>query len=291
MRPAKTRSSHIRGVAERAVVPTLNLAARSAHRAPAGCDASCRLMRPDVSGWSGVRLGGRLEGGHRNEVWSGWLDGERVVARVSRRNEASLVWELELLRDLGEAGFLVPTPVVTDVGGLSRDGVVVQRWIDGREPHCVDDWALIAAELRRLHRHCADRPQRPGCCSILELEPSSISVDADMSVLPPDVLTDVLAAFAAFVGSQVTVIHGDPAPSNLRICADGQVGLLDWDESRVDVSGLDLANLGVRVLSDDEHERVLIAADAWETANAWQAEPDYARRRLADLRSRRRSHG
>ncbi len=66
---------------------------------------------------------------------------------------------------------------------------------------------------------------------------------------------------------------------------DGRVGLLDWDESRVDAVHRDVANLGVRVLDDGEHQRALRCADAWEAANAWTAEPAYARRRLAQLRA------
>lgn len=70
---------------------------------------------------------------------------------------------------------------------------------------------------------------------------------------------------------------------NLHITDDGQLGLLDWDESRVDVTWHDLSNLGIQVLDDDAHERAQRLSDVWEAANAWTAEPDYARRRLARL--------
>lgn len=46
-----------------------------------------------------------------------------------------------------------------------------------------------------------------------------------------------------------------PGPSNIRIGADGRVGLLDWDEARVDLTWHDLSNLGVQVLDDREHFR------------------------------------
>jgi Ser/Thr protein kinase RdoA (MazF antagonist) len=209
-----------------------------------------------------------------------------VAVRQSRRSAESLAWELELLIDLERAGFVVASPVPTDDGVLSRGGVVVQRWIDGREPGSPSDWQLVASELGRLHSLFAYRAQRPGCCIAYELDRSSRSVDADIGSLPDDVATEVLEVFAGLHGRFVSVVHGDPGPSNLRITADGRLGLLDWDESRVDVADFDLANLGVQVLGDGDHNRALLAADAWETVNAWVVEPDYALERLSCLRLR-----
>jgi len=57
------------------------------------------------------------------------------------------------------------------------------------------------------------------------------------------------------------------------------VWLLDWDESRVDVTWHDLSNLGVQVLDDHEHARAQVLSHAWEAVNAWTAEPEYARHR------------
>lgn len=241
----------------------------------------------DVSAWSGVRLDVLLEGGNRNEVWSGWSPSGRVAIRRSRRAPESLGWELDLLSDLAAAGFLVPAPLLTDEGSASADGVLVQHWIDGREPDSIEDWRLVASELRRLHGEFVGHRQRPGCRSVTELDRTACSVDADLSLLPDEVVDDVLAVFATLSDAQVSIVHGDPGRSNVRITSDGQVGLLDWDESRVDVVDLDLANLGAQVLDDDKHARAMAAAYAWEAANAWTAEPGYARERLAALRARR----
>ena len=82
-----------------------------------------------------------------------------------------------------------------------------------------------------------------------------------------------------------SVIHGDPMAGNIRIDDSDIVGLLDFDESRVDVAWHDLSNLGVRVLEGVDHRRAAQLSDAWETANGWVAEPQYARRRLASLRA------
>ena len=244
-------------------------------------------MALDVSAWTGVRLDSPIAGGHRNEVWVASRDEERLVARRSRRSSDSLAWELDLLTDLERDGFLVPSVVPTDGGLPSAGGVVVQRWIEGREPSSADDWNAVAAELGRLHSRFAGRSQRPGCCCVCDFGRAARSVDADMSRLPADAAHDILHTFANLSHAAVSVIHGDPGPSNLRITTSGRVALLDWDESRVDIIDLDLANLGVQVLDDADHERAQAVADAWEAANAWTAEPDYARRRLAALRARR----
>ena len=105
-----------------------------------------------------------------------------------------------------------------------------------------------------------------------------------MSTLPRDIAEEVLSVFSKVVDIPTSVIHGDPMPGNLRIGDDGVVGLLDFDESRVDVPWHDLSNLGCQVLDDQDHAKALRLSDAWEAANAWIAEPDYAQTRLNSLR-------
>ena len=53
--------------------------------------------------------------------------------------------------------------------------------------------------------------------------------------MPVEVVGVVLAEFGSVGDVEVSVVHGDPGRSNIRIRADGRVALLDWDESRVDV--------------------------------------------------------
>jgi Ser/Thr protein kinase RdoA (MazF antagonist) len=74
-----------------------------------------------------------------------------------------------------------------------------------------------------------------------------------------------------------TVVHGDPGRENVRIVG-GRAILLDWDEARVDLPAFDLAVL------PGADEAIVQAAHAWEAATCWRAEPEYARRRLAQLR-------
>jgi Ser/Thr protein kinase RdoA (MazF antagonist) len=239
----------------------------------------------NVDAWPGLELVNPAIGGHRNEVWFGHFRDRPVSVRQSCRSEASLAWELQLLCTLIKRGFLVPAPVACETGSLSSEGVVVQDWIDGHEPSSDDEWGLVADELMHLHATCADVAQRPGCMAVTDLTATSRSVDADMSAAPIEVAEVILGIFNSYRHIPVSLIHGDPNASNIRITNDGRVALLDWDESRVDVVWHDLSNLGIQVLSDVDHERAQRLSNAWETANAWVAEPEYAQRRYAALRN------
>lgn len=240
----------------------------------------------DVGPWDGLALVEPLRGGSRNAVWLGSLGGDRVVVRRSRRSAESLAWEVELLAFLTDAGFHVPPVLRTSDGRSSVNGVVVQRWVDGRAPSSRSDWHLVADELRRLHDLTGAYPQRPGCVIIRDLAQWRRSVDVDLDATPVEIAERLLEIFAAFADVPAAVVHGDPGPENLRIGPDRSVGLLDWDESRVDVVWHDLSNLGIQVLNDDDHRRAKRLSNAWEAANGWTLEPDYARHRLSLLDSR-----
>lgn len=239
--------------------------------------------RIDPTFWSGLRLDVRVEEGNRNEVWQGTIAAQRVAARVSRRSILSLDWELDLIGHLADLGFRVPRVVPADDGRRHVDGVVVQQWLEGRAPESKHDWQLVGAELQRLHEATREYPQRPECCSVAELEARRRSVDADLDQMPTEVQALVTSVFAGVAHLPPAVVHGDPMAANLRIDVD-QVGLLDWDESRVDVGWHDLSPLGVRVLSPTDHRRAETLSHAWEVANGWVVEPDYAQTRLDDLR-------
>lgn len=95
----------------------------------------------------------------------------------------------------------------------------------------------------------------------------------------------MMDAFAAVAEYPTSVVHGDPMADNLRIDDQGVVGLLDFDESRVDVHLHDLSNLGIQVLDDKTHAVATRLSHAWEAANGWVVEPTYARERLESLRN------
>jgi len=240
-------------------------------------------MALDVSAWHSLELEEAIAEGNRNEVWRGSMGGAVVSVRQSRRDESSLNWELDLIDHLDRLGFRVPTVIDSTHGQRHDRGVVVQRWLDGRPPESAQDWLLVADELQRIHRSTTGYPQRPGCSAVAQLTRSSSSVDARMSALPDDVATEVLAVFADVGEMPLAVVHGDPMAANVRIDDDGIVGLLDFDESRLDVGWHDLSNLGIQVLDDAEHERAVRLSNAWEAANGWVVEPAYARRRFEAL--------
>lgn len=240
-------------------------------------------MALDVGASSGLTLFDPVAEGARNEVWIGDLDGRRVAVRRSRRAADPLAWELGLLVELNRRGFRVPVPIGTDARHLSAGGVVVQPWVVGRAPVGADDWRAVAAVLRALHGTGVDIGQRPGCRVATALDATSTSLDADPTGLPLDVTERLLAVFSEVVDAPVSLIHGDPGPSNIRVDDDGAVWLLDWDERRVDVTWHDLSNLVVRVLDREQQRRAQRLSYAWEAANAWTLEPDHARMRLARL--------
>jgi Ser/Thr protein kinase RdoA (MazF antagonist) len=235
--------------------------------------------------WPGLDGIERLPGGQRNEVWSATREGTRVVVRRSRRSPASLRWELDLLVTLAGDGIHVPQPIPTSTGELHHGAFVVQPWVEGRPPSGDEDWQRVAAELARVHALPTPFGQRPASCVVTELGTVGRSVDVDLATLPADVRTLVVDVFDSFADAPVSLVHGDPGPGNVRIDADGVVWLLDWDESRIDVTWHDLSNLGVPVLDDDARRRAEMLSNAWEAVNAWVLEPDYARTRLAALQA------
>ena len=105
--------------------------------------------------------------------------------------------------------------------------------------------------------------------------------DVDLDAMPAVAVAACRRAWGALSGSPA-VVHGDPCAANVRIGEAG-VGLLDWDEARVDHPDLDLADLPVAVLPGSRGRIARAAVDAWEAAAGWRLEPDYARKRLARL--------
>lgn len=236
-----------------------------------------------IEQWPGLLVGQVVAEGARSQVWRGELDGRPVAIRRTKRSLPSLAWELQLLVDLDAAGFLVPEPLPTVDGELQWQGWNVQRWIEGQEPSTAEHWRSVATTLRAIHRKFRGYRQRPGACGVLDLAVARRSVDADIDRTPADVVAACVAHFDTYLEAQRSVIHGDLHPGNIRVDAAGRVGLLDWDEARVDVVDLDLSNLAVPVLTGRRRQVAEAVADAWETLNGWVLEPDYARSRFERL--------
>jgi aminoglycoside phosphotransferase (APT) family kinase protein len=234
----------------------------------------------ELAAWGeDLDLLGRLGGGYRNELWAGRYRGARVAVRRSRRAGAALDWELDLLAELTSAGFTVPVPIAAPDGRRRVGGMVVFGWLEGDPPQDEADWRRVADELARLHEATRGHRRRPWFRSTRDLLAVDRGGDVDLTVMPSRAVAACRAAWAALPALPHTVVHGDPGPGNIRIQGKA-VGLLDWDESRVDNPTLDLTELPVPVLPRGIDTVAKIAADAWEAANGWQAEPDYARRCL-----------
>ncbi|HEY7295741.1 MAG TPA: phosphotransferase [Dehalococcoidia bacterium] len=224
-------------------------------------------------------------GGNRSSVWQVQIGGERFAARRSLRPAPAVHWELRLLDFLASHGVHVATPVPALGGRRLIDGWSLFTWLDGDPPTSQRDWRLVAAELDRIHTLTRGWHQRPGFRSTRQLLTASSGGDVRLDLMPPDAVVRCRAAWRRLAASPRSAIHGDPGAENIRVSAHG-VAFLDWDEARVDVSLLDFADLPID-LSDwtgpVDVADLRRAAHAWEAANGWLKEPDYARRRLALL--------
>jgi Ser/Thr protein kinase RdoA (MazF antagonist) len=242
-----------------------------------------------LDAWGAVTVVGPLGGGNRNSVLELRRGGQRLVARRSRRSVPSLDWELDLLDHLGRQGVRVPAVVPALDGRRHVDGVVVLSWLEGRSPG-PGDWPAVTVVLRQVHAETRGWPQRPGFASTRALLSVDRGGDVDLSGMPVEAVAACRRAWAGLAGTPEAVVHGDPGASNIRVSEDG-VGLLDWDEARVDSTDLDVAELPSADLPPQRLARARTAATAWEAANGWTAEPSYARRQLALLQAGRNDFG
>ncbi len=203
-------------------------------------------------------------------MWAVHIGGCRYAARLSKRSAPALEWEIELLTFLRGAGMLVPGVLPTLDGRRQAEGLVVYGWLEGDPPSCERDWMLVVKDLRRLHKLTRQWPQRPGFRSTRELLAEDAGGDVHLDLMPEEVVVRIRGAWKAIADEPTSVVHGDPGAANIRI-RGGRVGLLDWDEARVDASVLDLAGLPLELagtLGADRLERARRAADAWEAANS-----------------------
>ena len=260
-----------------------------------------RADLPDVSAWPGVVITGALTGGARARVYAAHRGGVPLVVKVSPREEPSLDWELELLLELTEAGVSVPTPMPTVDGRLRAGRVFVSRFLPGGPPRTAGHWRAATEVVARVHEVTRGWPQRPGAASAALLMATTHGADVDLAVMPPSAAALVRACWqpvleqadGAGLDDDSCVVHGDLGAGAFLVDGD-EVGIIDWDEARVDVPTFDLAALvtaagGAVAVPGGLDRRVLAdAALAWEVATCWVPEPDYARRCLRRLREHQR---
>jgi len=224
-----------------------------------------------------------LAGGVANQVWSVQVNGRLAVGRLGARSDADLAWETDLLQRLDRAGLTVPVPIATTDGRLFADGLVVMTYVEGEPPETKADWRRVAEALRHLHRLTQGWAQRPGWRSSTDLLTAESGTKVDLRAMPTEGVARCRAAWARLVAARTCVIHGDPNPGNIRLTAD-RVGLIDWDESHVDVADLDLVlPHNAADLEDGAYDMASQASAAWIAAVCW--DDDYAKARLAEVRA------
>jgi Ser/Thr protein kinase RdoA (MazF antagonist) len=238
-----------------------------------------------LKAWQGLEITGKLAGGARNEVLAARRGTAHLVVRRSSRPAPALEWELDLTEHLAEHGVGVPRTVRSDGGLRHVNGLVVQAFIPGRPPRDSRDWCRVVEAAERVHDLTWDWPQRPGFASARDLQVSFRGGDVALDRMPAEDAVLIRAAWEPVLTRRLCAIHGDLGGGNVLITAAG-AALLDWDESRVDVPWFDFAHLplDVEVPSPVSREQLLLAGVAWETATCWVPEPEYAARRLAELR-------
>lgn len=225
----------------------------------------------------------RLTGGVANEVWSVQVNGHLAVARLGARSDADLAWEMELLQYLDREGLTVPLPIPTMDGRLYAEGLVVMTYVEGGPPESQADWRRVADTLRQLHSLTQGWLQRPGWRSSTDLLHAETGTRINLRAMPPEGVARCRAAWARLIGGKTCVVHGDHNPSNIRMTRD-RVGLIDWDESHVDVPDLDLVlPHNAADLDDVALDIAAQASAAWEAAVCW--DDDFAIKRLAEVRA------
>jgi Ser/Thr protein kinase RdoA (MazF antagonist) len=241
----------------------------------------------DQWGGDAVRVEPLTGGVGVNEVWRVRVGGQLAVARLGRRSDADLSWETELLRHLDREGLTVPVPIPTTDGRYFADGLVVMTYVEGRPPETEAEWRRVADTFRRLHGLTQGWPQRPGWRSSTDLLHAETGTRIDLRAMPGEGVARCRAAWARLAGRERRVVHGDPNAGNIRMTAD-RVGLIDWDESRVDVPDLDLVlPHNAAGLDDYTLDVAAQARAAWEAAVCWDptGADDFAVRRLAEVRA------
>jgi len=234
--------------------------------------------------WGSGRVVRPLRSARGVDVRLAEVEGQRVVARLTRRNDATLDWELALMTRLRNAGVPVPAAIPTRDGRPRVGGLCVVGEVRGHVPTTDGDWAEVVSMLRRVHRATVDWPQRPGRCSVLELMHLDGDDEIDLSDLPEDVRTTCRAAWSRMAGAAMSVVLGDVAAANIRMTDDGPV-FLDWGSARVDAADLDLVSLpqGHCPIDGRRSWTAAQALSAWAAATTWELDPDEARGHLSEI--------
>jgi Ser/Thr protein kinase RdoA (MazF antagonist) len=226
----------------------------------------------------------QLEGSNRTTAMLVQRGDQLLVAKTTARSPEALRWLAGVLPRAKDAGFVVPSLVPTANGELVAEGVTLETWVEG-SPLPRADFHRVQPLIREFHRLTRGFPQRPGFASSQELLSLERGGDVDLANMPEHLVAACRAAWMDVASSDLCVVHGDLNPGNLLLTPTGRIGLIDWDETRLDLALFDEAALhsseeGAEGADRGPAARALLA---WEVAACWHVEPEYARRLASEL--------
>jgi Ser/Thr protein kinase RdoA (MazF antagonist) len=224
-----------------------------------------------------------LTGGYANDLFLADADGRPLVLRLVRRpvDVAGLEWEVRTVRALASSVGEIVAPLSALDGAAfvayGEDALLVLPYVDGT-PADRDDpehRAEAAALLGRFHAAARDLDleQRPGVARLAELrrafEDGSYfaAIGPSRRELPPALAErhdEIVAArrwllrFVEDVAAEreldETVVHGDYFRGNVLFRGSRAVGLIDFEEARLDWTAADLAGAVWEFCKADDYE-------------------------------------
>jgi Ser/Thr protein kinase RdoA (MazF antagonist) len=231
-------------------------------------------MQTHLKAWGEYKVLAPLEGGFRNTAFLVEAHNTKRVAKTTRRSEAAMRWLQPVHAAAQQAGFVTPDLIASTNGKLVVNGVTLETFIEGHAP---TSQALLEMQpsIETFHDLTRGFPQRPGFASSIELLHETSGGDVDLNAMPNELVTLCREHWRERASNAQSVVHGDLNANNILITNDGQYGLVDWDETRVDISDFDTQAL-MRTSGTALDSRSTTWLDAWEVAVCWQVEPAYA---------------
>ncbi len=183
--------------------------------------------------------------------------------------------------DLAEqSGFIVPKLLKSTQGRYIEQGWTCEPFLDGGMFQTAE-LSHIASRLQLLQVNAGNVRQRPGFLAASDLIGCDFGGDIDLRVMPADIAALCRCAWSEVANRSRSVVHGDLNASNVIWTVNGGIGLIDWDEARVDGTLFDNFQIGRHDPGGVEGMAVL----AWEIASSWVLEPEYAKRMAEKLRA------
>ncbi|MEM7132840.1 MAG: phosphotransferase [Chloroflexota bacterium] len=215
-----------------------------------------------------------LSGGYRNRAWLIQSGSQLYVAKTTRRCESAMQWLNSVFDAAESVGFVVPRLIPSQVGSLVVNGLTVEPYIDD-EPGTAANLLELIPLIFQFHKLTSHLPQRPTFASSIQLLEQDTGGDVDFSSMPSHLVVSCRQAWRTLAQKPQSVVHGDLNPSNILITPDKRPALIDWDESRVDLSCFDWLAIAKEGQAAPEERQALLA---WEIAVCWHVEPDYAQK-------------